>query len=318
MFVSVLLLYGGYHFWSLSLAQTGSKRVTIMYDQEFTHVVQTEREFVGEVLSDQHIEVYPEDLINPYVTERIIDNQVIYIDKAALVTIVNFVGEEHPFRTRAQTVAGLMQEIGYVQQEGDKIKPDLNELITDNMSIRMLKYAAEEYTNEIALPYDIEYISDANLTMPQEIVEQIGEEGLKKKSYKLEYENEELVDTILLEEITVKEPVTEIVRIGTKLPPSGTSLESGVASYYGDGFNGRLTASGRVFNNNELMAAHRTLPFGTKVKVTNVSTGASIIVEVTDRGPYVDGRVIDLSMSAFESIAPLSSGVVHVTLEVAD
>ncbi len=316
--ISILLLWGGYSFWHASQDVSQTKQVTIIYDQEFTYVVETEREFVGEVLRDQHIDVYPEDLIKPYVTEKITDNQVIFIDKATSVTITNFVGETHSFRTRAQTVATLMQEIGYVKQDSDRIKPDLNTRITDGLSVLMLKFDTEEYTEEEQIAYNTEYRTDASLEMPNEIIEQTGENGLRVKMFKLEFENDELVNTILLSEVVEKEPVTEIITVGTKMPPSGTEIETGVASFYGDGFNGRLTASGVVFDNTVLMAAHRTLPFGTIVKVTNVNNGQSIIVEITDRGPYVDGRVIDLSASAFESIAPLSRGVVHVTLEVAE
>ncbi len=89
------------------------------------------------------------------------------------------------------------------------------------------------------------------------------------------------------------------------------------ASYYHDKFNGRKTASGRKFNNNDLTAAHKTLPFGTMLKVTNEANNKFVIVEVTDRGPFVKGREIDLSKRAFMSIASnKKSGVVYVTIEI--
>lgn len=89
------------------------------------------------------------------------------------------------------------------------------------------------------------------------------------------------------------------------------------ASYYHDKFNGRKTASGRKFNNNDMTAAHKTLPFGTMLKVTNEANNKFVIVEVTDRGPFVKGREIDLSKRAFMSIASnKKSGVVYVTIEI--
>lgn len=89
------------------------------------------------------------------------------------------------------------------------------------------------------------------------------------------------------------------------------------ASYYHDKFNGRKTASGRKFNNNDLTAAHKTFPFGTMLKVTNEANNKFVIVEVTDRGPFVKGREIDLSKRAFMSIASnKKSGVVYVTIEI--
>lgn len=89
------------------------------------------------------------------------------------------------------------------------------------------------------------------------------------------------------------------------------------ASYYGSKFHGRRTASGKKFDNNLYTAAHKKLPFGTKVKVTNEANGKSVVVEITDRGPFSKVREIDLSKKAFMEIASnKNSGVVIVTLEV--
>ncbi len=94
--------------------------------------------------------------------------------------------------------------------------------------------------------------------------------------------------------------------------------ESGQASYYGNEFQGRKTANGERFDQASLTAAHRTLPFGTRVRVTNTQNGKSVTVRVNDRGPFVKGRVIDLSSSAFKSIAALNAGVVPVRIQVVD
>jgi rare lipoprotein A len=89
------------------------------------------------------------------------------------------------------------------------------------------------------------------------------------------------------------------------------------ASYYANKFNGKKTASGKRFDNNKYTAAHKKLPFGTKVKVTNESNGKSVIIEITDRGPFVRSREIDLSKRAFMEIAHnKSSGTMKVTIEV--
>ena len=87
------------------------------------------------------------------------------------------------------------------------------------------------------------------------------------------------------------------------------------ASYYASKFNGRKTASGQTFNNNELTCAHKSYPFGTALKVTNIKNGKEVVVIVTDRGPFVEGRVIDLSQEAFKRIAFLSSGYITVKIE---
>jgi len=91
--------------------------------------------------------------------------------------------------------------------------------------------------------------------------------------------------------------------------------ENGKASYYADKFEGRKTASGETFHQNGLTAAHRTLPFGTKVKVVNISNGKSVTVRVNDRGPFSQGRVIDLSRKAAKRIGMLSTGVAVVEIK---
>lgn len=90
----------------------------------------------------------------------------------------------------------------------------------------------------------------------------------------------------------------------------------GVASWYGPGFHGRLTASGQRFNQNALTTAHRSLPFGTKLLVTNVNNGKSVEVIVNDRGPFIGNRVLDLSKGAFSRIASTGAGVVKIKYEV--
>jgi rare lipoprotein A len=95
-----------------------------------------------------------------------------------------------------------------------------------------------------------------------------------------------------------------------------TQSTTGMASWYGPGFNGRQSASGEIFNQNELTAAHRTLPFGTKVKVTNVNNGQSVVVRINDRGPFSHGRVLDMSKAAAQAIGLVSAGVAPVKMEV--
>jgi rare lipoprotein A len=89
-------------------------------------------------------------------------------------------------------------------------------------------------------------------------------------------------------------------------------IQTGAASWYGPGFHGKRTANGETFNTNALTAAHKTLPFGTQVRVTNERTGKSVVVRINDRGPYAHGRVIDLSKAAAEAVG--IEGVGQVTL----
>ncbi|MCP4587207.1 septal ring lytic transglycosylase RlpA family protein [Pseudoalteromonas sp.] len=95
-------------------------------------------------------------------------------------------------------------------------------------------------------------------------------------------------------------------------------IEKGKASYYADKYHGRTTASGEVFNQQALSATHQTLGFGSRVKVTNISNNKSVIVTINDRGPFIRGRIIDLSKKAFSQIASVKQGVIDVTVERLD
>lgn len=90
----------------------------------------------------------------------------------------------------------------------------------------------------------------------------------------------------------------------------------GVASWYGPGFDGNLTANGEIFDTTKLTAAHQTLPFGTLVRVTNLNNGEAVVVRINDRGPFVGGRIIDLSLAAAERLEMVDGGTAPVRLEL--
>lgn len=118
-------------------------------------------------------------------------------------------------------------------------------------------------------------------------------------------------------------PLREIAgRPAAPTPPQQVSLVTvlsrlrGWASWYGPGFHGNRSASGEVYNQNALTAAHRSLPFGTQVRVTNLNNGVSVVVRINDRGPFVRGRIIDLSAAAARVLGMMGSGVAPVSVEV--
>lgn len=117
----------------------------------------------------------------------------------------------------------------------------------------------------------------------------------------------------------------EAPRIAEEPPPvagvADTTLEAkpigtGMASYYGPGLAGNLTASGERFDPEALTAAHRTLPFGARVRVTNTENGASVIVRINDRGPFAERRIIDVSQAAARKLGMIEQGVATVRLEL--
>lgn len=103
-----------------------------------------------------------------------------------------------------------------------------------------------------------------------------------------------------------------------KTSATGSTSTTGIASWYGPGYEGNLTANGETFDSSQMTAAHRKLKFGTVVRVTDLDTGKSVVVRINDRGPYadVDKRIIDLSQGAAEVLGIIHKGLARVQLEV--
>lgn len=124
------------------------------------------------------------------------------------------------------------------------------------------------------------------------------------------------VETPGTESEALKKPAAPALPIATPSAPRVRSVSTGEASWYGPGFYGNRTANGEVFRPGTLTAAHRTLPFGTKVRVTNLWNGRSAVVRINDRGPFHGRRVIDLAHGAASQLGLVSSGIAQVKLEV--
>ncbi len=116
------------------------------------------------------------------------------------------------------------------------------------------------------------------------------------------------------------QPVTEDSKTESKDQPvtedSKEFFQKGVASWYGPGFHGRTTANGETYNMYDLTAAHKELPFGTIVEVTHLRSGRSVTARINDRGPFIRGRVIDLSKQAAEEIGLKDEGLAEVKIEI--
>ncbi|MCD9497097.1 septal ring lytic transglycosylase RlpA family protein [Photobacterium carnosum] len=122
---------------------------------------------------------------------------------------------------------------------------------------------------------------------------------------------------LIIKPVEYKKEVKPIsVPTSTSTTTSKSKVIDGKASYYANMFQGRKTANGQIFDQGKLTAAHRTLSFGTKVKVTNINNHKSVIVTINDRGPFIRGRIIDLSSSAFKAIGNPRTGVLNVTMEI--
>lgn len=125
-----------------------------------------------------------------------------------------------------------------------------------------------------------------------------------------------LIAALVISGCTSKQPEGRAVRPHVAKHRAGPPVSGGRASWYGPGFEGRKTASGETFKSGDLTAGHRSLPLGTRVEVTHVRSGRKVRVRINDRGPYVKGRVIDLSRAAAERLGLVGTGVAPVTIKV--
>ena len=114
----------------------------------------------------------------------------------------------------------------------------------------------------------------------------------------------------------VAPPAAELPKPKLKVLPEVVKVITGEASWYGPGFYGNYTANGEVYRPGTMTAAHRTLPFGTKVRVTNLWNGRTAVIRINDRGPFIDHRVIDLGHGAASDLGLTASGIAQVKLEV--
>ncbi len=123
-----------------------------------------------------------------------------------------------------------------------------------------------------------------------------------------------MIKTDLIKKVTDLK-IVETSAVSEIVEKAGNKV-SGIVSWYADKFHGRKTSSGELYNKNNLTAAHKTLPFGTKVKVTNTKNGKSVVVKINDRGPHTKSRLLDLSKAAFTSIGSTNSGTLNINMEV--
>lgn len=169
-------------------------------------------------------------------------------------------------------------------------------------------------------------VSVADLMMLNGLLEDPLSEGLELEIPASDW------DPMSLEVLPLPDPVTAPIQVEEpmpwvfiplppapaqpKTPASPQTLQLGWASWYGPRFHGRRTANGERFNKFHLTAAHRTLPFNTRVRVTNLQNGRSIVVRINDRGPYIRGRIIDLSYAAARQLGMHRQGVIQVKVEI--
>ena len=210
-----------------------------------------------------------------------------------------------------------LQEAGFYinNQEVFRFRSKLG-FLTPYLRSKQVQSRLQEYAKE-GLRYQDVHLKrqaegDYDLMLGQNVLTVIDENTARSAHMPLDH-----LAKLWLKQLRValgEKPVVE--DLASNLKASGRFIAKGVASWYGPGFHGRRAADGSRFNMYAMTAAHKSLPFGTRVRVTNERNGKSCVVKITDRGPYSHHRVIDLSKAAAQAIGAVSSGVAKVKLEV--
>lgn len=240
-------------------------------------------------------------LISPAPGTRMAPGGQIMVAQSVPVTVVRD-GRTQPVMTNVLTARDLLRQLGVTVGPYDRVEPGMDAYPSEGSTIKVVRVneAIETVRSNVAFKRRTQSSSELELGIRK--VSRSGREGVRESSYRNLYEDGRLKSRTFLGSKMVREPVDEITLLGTFRPSlrSATQSQTGKASWYAQP---------------GLMAAHRSLPLGTLVRVTNLANGRQVTVTIRDRGPYVDGRVIDLSDAAFAQLSPSSRGVLNVKLE---
>jgi rare lipoprotein A len=212
--------------------------------------------------------------------------------------------------TNAATIGQLLSAMGIEPDANDRVTPSPRTPLHSGARVKFVDVSFRVVQERASLPAPTHTTFTTNLAPGKERVLRKGQDGRVLKTYKRELEDGKLVSKKLIKTHVLVKPRAEVREVG-RAPAPATTTGSGSSS----GGSGHVqVGEASWYNHPGLTAASPSLPFGTQVHVTNVKTGASVTVTINDRGPYVGGRIIDLSNSAFAAIAPLGAGVCQVRL----
>lgn len=279
---------------------------------------------VKDFLEEQGIALKPMDRISLELHEPLVEGMQIIIEKAFPVNITTETGTFKHY-THASSVFEVLKELS-IPASSFYVEPDFSAAVYPEKEIFIYRLIFATETESEEIPYMVKKQMDDTLYKGRTRVVQEGKKGVKELKFRVVYAGGKELSRDLIGEEIVLEPVPSIVAVGAKplpKPPAvvlasrGETVE-GLASWYGTEFHGRKTSSDEIFDQYDFTAAHRTLPFGTYVRVTFLKTGKSVTVRINDRGPHNPERIIDLSRAAAEAIGLKAHGVGKVKIEVVE
>ncbi len=253
---------------------------------------------VEDVLRESGVELGERDRVFPSKESKVFSEDTINIERKKVLK-VTVDGQERELETYGERVGELLARNDITFDNNDIIVPTVNTVVRTDVDAEIVRveYKEEEVVKNI--PFKKVVKEDDNISFLKKYIDQEGQRGEKKIIYKVAYHNGEEVEKEVDREEIIKEPVDEITIKGTKVKLG--KKHTGACSWYS--------------HTGTLSAANQWLPKGSYVKVTNKANGKSVIVQINDRGPFVDGRIIDLDKVAFQKIASLGAGVIDVKME---
>jgi resuscitation-promoting factor RpfB len=309
-----------------------AREITVLMDGAEDQVVVTALT-IDEVLEEIGARVGRDTVVRPSRLALVQAGMVVEVRQPVGVTVI-VGGDQREVITNAATVGALLSRLGVAVGLLDRVAPDPDTELADDMTVQVQHVTVVDEHREEEIPAGTVEQADATMVRGQQREVRAGQPGLLAV-----HDQVVLVDGVeeqrtRVSETVLREPQPRVVAVGTAAPRQASTAsqppppaaqpapatspgasQTGKASRYGSRFAGQRTASGEAYDPNQLTAAHRSLPFGTVVTVTSLSSGRSVQVRINDRGPYVEGRVIDLSRSAFEAIANPAKGVIDVRLD---
>ena len=223
-------------------------------------------------------------------------------DGTRVVTLSVKIGARKPGRvmTNAPDVADLMLAMGVLVRSADVLKPASGSLLWQDGRVTLIRIAHVTRVVAVPIPFATTIRTSKTMAPGSSRIVTAGIDGSEQRTYAVTYRNGVVVSRVLLSTRPVSAPGDEVLLKGP--PAAGSGVQYGDATWYS------------FCPVHGMYAAHKTLPFGTHVVVTNLDNGKSVTVVINDRGPYGPGRIIDLCPEAFSVIAPLGQGVANVRI----
>lgn len=272
--------------------------VTVVEDGAQHAIARADAGTVDDVLRAAGVTLATDDRVFPAREEQVFSGDQITVDRMHAVTIIAD-KQVHRVQTYRDRVDAVLADAS-VQVSGDDIVvPSRDAIVSDDMEIVVTRVTIAEESVEKKIPFETKHIEDDTVSFLKKIVRQKGRDGVKTLTYRVAYHDDAEVSRTLTRQDVTRAPVTEEIVQGTKV--TVTKTHQGGCSWYS--------------HTDTLAAANPWMPIGSYARVTNKANGRSVIVRINDRGPFVEGRIVDLDRVAFEKIAPLGAGVISVKLE---